>query len=291
MSAPARPPEGRASSPGEDVAQRQEGTSVSAPARPPEGRAPSPGEEVAQRQEGTSVSAPMLQLQDVVAGYGPVTVLNGLSMEVQAGSLTALLGRNGVGKSTTMKAVMGLAQVKSGRILFDGRDITHCRPDERAALGLGYVPQTRDIFPSLSVEENLVAGLKRFPSADLEQAYALFPRLRERRRNRGNQLSGGEQQMLSVARALLGRPRLLLLDEPLEGLAPVICQELLEAFRQLANEGGPAMLIVEQQVQEVLAFAQRGVILERGSVVHQSDCAMLRTRDDILDRYLGMAIE
>ncbi|MDH2236626.1 ABC transporter ATP-binding protein [Pigmentiphaga sp. GD03639] len=234
--------------------------------------------------------APLLELQGVVAGYGPVTVLNGLGMAVEAGSLTALLGRNGVGKSTTLKAIMGLAQVKAGRILFEGRDITRCRPDERAGLGLGYVPQTRDIFPSLSVEENLVAGLKRFPAGDLDQAYALFPRLRERRRNRGNQLSGGEQQMLSVARALLGRPRLLLLDEPLEGLAPVICQELLAAFRRLAAQGGPTMLIVEQQVQEVLAFARQGVILERGSVVHQGDCAQLRTRDDILDRYLGMAV-
>ncbi len=234
--------------------------------------------------------APLLELQGVVAGYGPVTVLDGLALAVEAGSLTALLGRNGVGKSTTLKAVMGLAQVKAGRILFEGRDITHCRPDERAGLGLGYVPQTRDIFASLSVEENLVAGLKRFPAGDLDQAYALFPRLRERRRNRGNQLSGGEQQMLSVARALLGRPRLLLLDEPLEGLAPVICQELLEAFRRLAAQGGPTMLIVEQQVHEVLAFARQGVILERGSVVHQGDCAQLRTRDDILDRYLGMAV-
>lgn len=232
----------------------------------------------------------LLSLQDVVAGYGPVTVLNELSFEIAAGSRTALVGRNGVGKSTTMKAIMGIAQVRAGRIVFDGHDITHRSPNERAHLGLGYVPQTRDIFPSLTVEENLVSGLKGFPLSGLELAYELFPRLKERRRNQGNQLSGGEQQMLSVARALLGQPRLLLLDEPLEGLAPVICQELLRAFEKLARETGIAMVIVEQQVHEALEFAQHALILERGSVVHAGDSHDLLERHDILDRYVGVAV-
>ena len=230
--------------------------------------------------------APLLELQGVVAGYGPVTVLNGLGMAVEAGSLTALLGRNGVGKSTTLKAIMGLAQVKAGRILFEGRDITRCRPDERAGLGLGYVPQTRDIFPSLSVEENLVAGLKRFPAGDLDQAYALFPRLRERRRNRGNQLSGGEQQMLSVARALLGRPRLLLLDEPTLGLAPLVIAQIFDIIREI-REQGVTVFLVEQNANKALGVADRGYVLENGRVVLQDTGANLLVNDQVRKAYLG----
>ncbi|MBL8301682.1 MAG: ATP-binding cassette domain-containing protein, partial [Ideonella sp.] len=168
-----------------------------------------------------TVAGALLELHDVVAGYGPVTVLNGLSLQVAAGEKLAVIGRNGVGKTTALRAVMGLAHLSSGRIVFDGEDLTGLAPHQRAQRGLGLVPQTRDVFPTLTVEENLLAGCKRRPRSALDEAYALFPRLAERRRNGGGQLSGGEQQMLSVARTLLGAPRLLLLDEPLEGLAPL----------------------------------------------------------------------
>ena len=209
------------------------------------------------------MTQPLLELHDVVAGYGPITVLNRLNFAVAPGEKLALIGRNGVGKTTTLAAIMGP------------------------------VPQTRDIFPSLTVEENLIAGLKRRPRSALDEAYALFPRLAQRRRNGGGQLSGGEQQMLSVARTLLGQPRLLLLDEPLEGLAPLIRQELLAAFSHMSggvgNGGGITVLLVEQQVQEALAFADRALILDRGAVVHQAAAQALRADTTTIDRLVGMA--
>lgn len=234
--------------------------------------------------------SPLLQFDQVVAGYGPTTILDRLSFTVQPGERLAMIGRNGVGKSTTLRAIMGLARVSFGRIVFDGEDMTGLAPHQRAQRGLGYVPQTRDIFPSLSVEENLLAGLKQRPRAALAEAYALFPRLAERRHNGGAQLSGGEQQMLSVARTLLGRPRLLLLDEPLEGLAPIIRQELLAAFGRLAGESSITVLIVEQQVSEVLAYADRALILDHGQVVHEALAAVLRTDEATLERHVGMAV-
>jgi branched-chain amino acid transport system ATP-binding protein len=234
--------------------------------------------------------SPLLQFDQVVAGYGPTTILDRLSFTVQPGERLAMIGRNGVGKSTTLRAIMGLARLSSGRIVFDGEDMTGLAPHQRAQRGLGYVPQTRDIFPSLSVQENLLAGLKQRPRAALADAYALFPRLAERRHNGGAQLSGGEQQMLSVARTLLGRPRLLLLDEPLEGLAPIIRQELLAAFGRLAVESSITVLIVEQQVSEVLAYADRALILDHGHVVHEAPAAVLRTDEATLERHVGMAV-
>ncbi|MFZ2988797.1 ABC transporter ATP-binding protein [Ideonella sp.] len=233
------------------------------------------------------MSHSLLELQEVDSGYGPTTVLNHLSLSVEAGERLALLGRNGVGKSTTLRTIMGLNPLRHGRILFDGADLGRLQPHQRAALGLGYVPQTRDIFPSLTVEENLLAGAKGRPRRALDEAYALFPRLAERRRNGGSQLSGGEQQMLSVARALLGQPRLLLLDEPLEGLAPLIRQDLLRAFAQLQHL---AVVVVEQQVQEVLGYAQRALILARGQVVHEAPAAALSRDTAALDRHIGLAV-
>jgi branched-chain amino acid transport system ATP-binding protein len=232
----------------------------------------------------------LLELVDVRAGYGPITVLNGVQMQVQAGERVALIGRNGVGKTTTLRAIMGLAALSQGCIRFDGQDLARLAPHQRASLGLGYVPQTRDIFPTLSVEENLVAGLKRRPRAALDEAYDLFPRLAERRGNGGAQLSGGEQQMLSVARALLGQPRLLLLDEPLEGLAPLIRQELLAAFTHMAARSGLTVLIVEQQVQEALAYASRALVMERGTVTHEAPAARLLQEQDTLERLVGLAV-
>ena len=235
-------------------------------------------------------SSPVLSLQNVVAGYGPTTVLDGLSFDVHAGERLAMIGRNGVGKTTALRAVMGLVPLRSGSLTFMGQDIAALLPHQRAERGLGYVPQTRDIFPSLTVEENLLAGLKRRPRSALDEAYALFPRLAERRRNGGTQLSGGEQQMLSVARALLGQPKLLLLDEPLEGLAPLIRLELLQAFARMAQQTGIATIIVEQQVDEALRYAQRALILDHGTVVHAAPAAELLADEATLERWVGMAV-
>ena len=237
------------------------------------------------------MAAPLLELHSVAAGYGPMTVLNGLTFSVAPQERLAIIGRNGVGKTTALRAVMGLARVSAGRIVFDGEDLARLAPHQRAQRGLGLVPQTRDIFASLSVEENLVAGLKRRPRRALDEAYALFPRLAERRRIGGALLSGGEQQMLSVARALLGRPRLLLLDEPLEGLAPLIRQELLSAFAALSQSSGITVVIVEQQVQEALAYATRALVLERGAVVHAASAQTLSRDAATLERLVGMAVE
>jgi len=232
----------------------------------------------------------MLKLESLKAGYGPTTVLGGLSLAVAPGERVAMVGRNGVGKTTTLRAIMGLVPLAGGRIEFLGEDISRLSPHQRARRGLGYVPQTRDIFPSLTVEENLLAGLKHRPRSAVDEAYALFPRLAERRRNGGTQLSGGEQQMLSVARALLGRPRLILLDEPLEGLAPLIRQELLNAFQAMSRETGIAVVIVEQQVDEALRYARRALVLDHGTVVHESDAQVLLRDTETLDRWVGMAV-
>lgn len=236
------------------------------------------------------MSTPVLKLHDVVAGYGPTTVLNGLTFDVSAKERLAMIGRNGVGKTTALRAIMGLVPLHSGRVEFLGEDISALAPHQRAERGLGFVPQTRDIFPSLTVEENLLAGLKRRPRSSVDEAYALFPRLAERRYNGGTQLSGGEQQMLSVARALLGRPSMLLLDEPLEGLAPLIRMELLRAFGNMSRETGIAVIIVEQQVDEVLKYAERAVILDHGTVVHNGDAGQLLEDTEMLERWVGMAV-
>jgi branched-chain amino acid transport system ATP-binding protein len=236
------------------------------------------------------MNAPALKLDGVVAGYGPTTVLNELSFEVASGERLAMIGRNGVGKTTALRAIMGLVPLRIGQVILNGHDVSALPPHERAELGLGYVPQTRDIFPSLTVEENLLAGLKRRPRNALDEAYALFPRLAERRRNGGAQLSGGEQQMLCVARALLGRPTMLLLDEPLEGLAPLIRLELLRAFEAMSRETGIAVIIVEQQVDEALRYAQKVVILDHGTVVHRANSAELLGDSEMLERWVGMAV-
>ena len=236
------------------------------------------------------MAQPILKLEGVVAGYGPTTVLNDLSFEMKAQDRLAIVGRNGVGKTTALRAIMGLVPLRSGSVRFMGQDISALAPHHRAELGLGYVPQTRDIFPSLTVEENLLAGLKRRHRGALDEAYALFPRLAERRRNGGAQLSGGEQQMLSVARALLGQPSLLLLDEPLEGLAPLIRQELLRAFANLSEQTGIAVAIVEQQVDEALGYAERALILDHGTVVHGGRAAELLNDREALERWVGMAV-
>lgn len=230
----------------------------------------------------------LLELEGLVAGYGPLTVLHGVSFSIPAGARVCLIGRNGVGKSTALKSIMGLTDWRAGAVRWQGQDITRQGTVERARLGIGYVPQTRDIFPSLSVEENLIAGLRNRPSSAVERAYQLFPRLKERRNNGGAQLSGGEQQMLSVARTLLGEPQLLLLDEPLEGLAPIICEELIAAFDTLSSDEGVAVLLVEQKVQEALAFTEHAIVLDHGAVVHMGASADLLNDPAIVDRYVSV---
>ena len=231
----------------------------------------------------------VLQVAALDAGYGSVHILHRVELRVEAGQRWAVLGRNGVGKTTLLKAIMGLADVTHGRIEWDGQDITKWTPRQRAMAGLGYVPQTRDIFPSLTVAENLLAGLKGRPQKYIQEAYELFPRLAQRRDNAGTQLSGGEQQMLSVARTLLGQPRLLLLDEPLEGLAPIICQELMHAFEQLARNQSVAVVLVEQKTDAALRFADQALILERGAVVHTGTSAQLKAQASLLERHVGLA--
>jgi branched-chain amino acid transport system ATP-binding protein len=233
----------------------------------------------------------LLQLHQVQAGYGELRILHGISLELGPGARLAMIGRNGTGKSTTLKAIMGLARISSGQISFGGRDITGASPRARTLQGLGYVPQTRDIFPSLTVEENLVAGLKGRPRRCIDEAYRLFPRLAERRNNGGSQLSGGEQQMLTVARTLLGQPRLLLLDEPLEGLAPIICIELMSSLETLCRETGMAVLLVEQKVDEALRFAQDVVVLEHGETVFTGASATLLEQPALLEQFMGLAVK
>ncbi len=230
---------------------------------------------------------PLIALQDITAGYGATHILQGLSLSIAQGERVAVLGRNGVGKTTLLSTIMGLTQVHCGTLTLAGRDLAGLSIYQRARMGLGLVAQTRDIFPSLSVEENLLAGQRR--GVSLAQAYVLFPRLQERRRNQGGQLSGGEQQMLAIARTLMAAPDILLLDEPLEGLAPVLCAQLMAVLAELAQDGTRTILLVEQNTGPALRFASRVVILDQGRIVYDGAAAALRASPDILHRHLGVA--
>ena len=227
--------------------------------------------------------ASTLEVRGLSAGYGPTIVLEDLSFSVGAGERLCVLGRNGMGKTTLLSSIMGLTRHYGGAVMLDGQDIASLRGSERARRGIGLVPQTRDIFRSLTVEENLLAGIKDQSRNVVQEAYAMFPRLHERRRNLGWQLSGGEQQMLSTARAILGRPTVLLLDEPLEGLAPVICDELMAAFTALASRGDMTILLVEQRLEAALDFADRVLVLERGRVVWTGTSHQLRADDSLIE--------
>ncbi len=234
------------------------------------------------------MSAGALSVEGLSSGYGATLVLEDVSFAVPAGGRLAVLGRNGVGKTTLFATVMGLARRHAGRIALDGQDVAALSPDARARKGLGYVPQTRDVFRSLTVEENLVAGLKDRGRSALEEAYGLFPRLGERRRQRASLLSGGEQQMLSTARAILGQPRVLLLDEPLEGLAPVICDELMIALHGLTDRGDLTVLLVEQQIERALDFAPDAIVMDRGRIVWSGSTLALREDAAAIERHLGV---
>lgn len=230
----------------------------------------------------------VLELHGVTAGYGDTTILQDVSFALSRGDRLAIIGRNGVGKTTLLNTVMGLTRMRGGEIRTGSAQITRMPAHRRVALGLGLVPQTRDIFPSLTVEENIVAGLRG--DASVEEAYALFPRLKERRRNGGGQLSGGEQQMLSIARTLMGRPEVVLLDEPLEGLAPVICDTLMETFERLASDGRHTILLVEQHAGLALEFAERVIVLDQGRIVHDGPSEALAADHAALDRLVGVGL-
>ena len=232
--------------------------------------------------------AELLRLEGVSAGYGAARVLNGIDIALEAGQSLALLGRNGAGKTTLIQTILGLTTLHAGCVLFAGRDITRLAPQARAQAGIGWVPQERAIFPSLTVAENLSALARPGPWS-VERVWQQFPRLRERRANMGGQLSGGEQQMLAVGRALVLNPRLLLLDEPLEGLAPIIASELLAAIVQIVQGEGLSVIIVEQKARMILPITDMAVILERGSVAHLATSAALAGNGTVLDRYLGIA--
>lgn len=229
-----------------------------------------------------------LEVENLSAGYGPTRVLANVSFSVPAGARLAVLGRNGMGKTTLLATLAGQTRRYDGKIRIGETDVTAVSSALRARAGLGYVPQTRCIFPTLTVEENLFVGLKDRPKSDLQEAYAMFPRLFERKRNLGSQLSGGEQQMLSTARTILGRPSVLLLDEPLEGLAPVICEELMKAFAELASTGDMTILLVEQRVQSALDFADRVIVLERGRVAWSGTPSALTADHSAVERLLGV---
>jgi branched-chain amino acid transport system ATP-binding protein len=235
------------------------------------------------------VTAPLLSLHDVRAGYGPAVVLDGVSLEVPERGGLAVLGRNGVGKSTLLLTIMGYTQVARGRIVWRGEDITARAPHRRALGGIGWVAQEREIFASLTVEENLTVAA-RAGRWGLAAVYDLFPRLAERRRNFGNQLSGGEQQMLAIARALMTNPALLLLDEPLEGLAPIVVEELAGAIVRMTQEGSNAFILVEQHVEIALPLTQHALVLERGRVVHSGPSAALMADHAALDRLIGLRL-
>jgi branched-chain amino acid transport system ATP-binding protein len=235
------------------------------------------------------MAEPLLALEGVSAGHGEARVLHGISLTLAEGEALALLGRNGAGKTTLIATLMGAGpRLYAGRLRFAGRDITRLPSERRAALGLGWVPQERNIFRSLTVEENLTAVARPGPWT-LRRVYDLLPRLRERRANLGSELSGGEQQMLAMARALMLNPRLLLLDEPLEGLAPVVAQGLLAAIRQMVRAEGMAAIIVEQHARQILPITDRAAILERGRLVHQDASDALLRAPATLDTYLGVA--
>ena len=236
---------------------------------------------------GTSTEAGLV-LEGVSAGYGETVVIEGISLDLPPGRTLAVLGRNGVGKTTLLATVMGHTQLRGGRIGFADREISGLPPYRRARLGIGFVPQEREIFPSLTVEENLLVA-ERAGRWSLARVYEFFPSLAERRGNRGDQLSGGEQQMLAIGRALMGNPALLLMDEPLEGLAPVIVDTLLAGLERLKHEDDLALLLVEQHARLALELAPEAIVLDRGVMVFAGQSQQLLDDPQRLTSLMGVA--
>ena len=231
--------------------------------------------------------ADALKLQGIFAGYGETVVLEGLNLTLAAGETLSMIGRNGVGKSTLLATIMGHTNLHGGTVRLHGNDISTLPTYRRVAAGLGLVPQEREIFPSLTVQENLNVAAR--PGAwTAQKVYELFPRLSERVGNRGNQLSGGEQQMLAIGRALIGNPTLLLMDEPSEGLAPVIVEELARAVKRLTQESGLAMILVEQNTRLALEIAPRAVVMDRGRIVYDGESRTLRDDPAKLEKFIGV---
>ncbi|MBI3715253.1 MAG: ABC transporter ATP-binding protein [Betaproteobacteria bacterium] len=230
----------------------------------------------------------LLRLDRVTAGYGDSVVLEDVQLSLLEGESLALLGRNGVGKTTLLLTLMGLTTLHRGALHYQGTNLATLPTYQRARAGLGWVPQERFMFPSLTVEEHLSA-VARPGYWNIERVYGVFPRLKDRRANFGLQLSGGEQQMLAIARALMVNPRLLLLDEPMEGLAPIIVQELMLVVRELSGEGGMAVIIVEQHAKLALSLTERAIVLDRGRIVHAAASEELLRDPDSLQRLLAVA--
>ncbi|MDH4120662.1 MAG: ABC transporter ATP-binding protein [Deltaproteobacteria bacterium] len=233
----------------------------------------------------------ILSVENLEAGYGAITVLHGVSLDIHPGEIVALVGANGAGKSTLLMALCGVTAPRKGRISFEGREITGQPPHLIMRQGLAQVPEGRRIFPRMSVEENLRIGANHgdadFTAEDLERMYGLFPILRERRRQNGGTLSGGEQQMLAIGRALMSRPRLLLLDEPSLGLAPLVTRQILSILRNINEEQGTAILLVEQNAYAALNLASRGYVLSQGQVVLEGPSQTLLADPSVKDAYLG----
>ena len=230
----------------------------------------------------------LLHVEDVRAGYAEAIVIHGVSLSLGEGQALALLGRNGTGKTTLLCTLVGVTRHRGGTIALGGMDLTRLRPDQRAAAGVGWVPQERNIFKSLTVEENLTAVARGGPWTPA-RVFDMFPRLSERKRNLGTQLSGGEQQMLAIGRALVLNPRLLLLDEPLEGLAPLIVEELLRALTRIVRDEGLAAIFVEQNPARILPITDHAVVLERGTVAHAAPSAALLAEPAVLERFLSVS--
>jgi branched-chain amino acid transport system ATP-binding protein len=231
----------------------------------------------------------MLRLDDVHVHIGKLHILQGVNLEVKAGECAALLGRNGVGKTTTLRAIMGLAKTSAGTVLLDGFDLGRCEPHQVPRRGVGYVPQGRGIFPNLTVLENLCIGLPGRPDPEREEyVYGCFPRLKERLRQSGNTLSGGEQQMLAIARCLMMRPKLLILDEPTEGIMPRLVSQIRREIHRI-NQTGVSILLVEQNVETALKLCPRVFLMEKGTVVYDGAAQELKAQPEIVHRYLGLS--
>jgi branched-chain amino acid transport system ATP-binding protein len=238
------------------------------------------------------MTEPLLRVEAIETFYGPIQAIRGVSLEVAPGQIVTVLGANGAGKTTVLRTVSGILDPEGGRVVFEGKDIAHMPPDRVMRMGICHVPEGREVFPFLTVRENLMMGAysrrdSEGVTSDLALCFSYFPRLEERQHQRAGLLSGGEQQMLSISRALMGKPKLLLLDEPSLGLSPILVQQIFTIIRRINQEQGVAILLVEQNAHIALQTADYGYVLEVGRIVTQDHCATLLGRDDIREFYLG----